>query len=89
MINWNKMIEANEIFSDSDKRIALWCNEVGDTNDLALLADNVIENKIPLISVPLLFCPGAICCISPAFVLTSCPRLLWRYTAYNPPAGLG
>jgi hypothetical protein len=46
------MIEANEIFSDSDKRIALWCNEVGDTNDLALLADNVIENKIPLISVP-------------------------------------
>ena len=46
------MIEANEIFSDSDKRVALWCNDVEDTSSLALLADNIIENKISLVSVP-------------------------------------
>ena len=46
------MIEINEIFFDSDKRIALWCDETEDTGDLAQVADNVIENKIPLISVP-------------------------------------
>ena len=46
------MIEANEIFSDSDKRIALWCNGGEDTSDLAILSDNIIENKVSLISVP-------------------------------------
>ena len=46
------MIEADEIFSDSDRRIALWCDDVGDTNDLAALADNIIENHIGMISVP-------------------------------------
>lgn len=45
------MIEANEIFFDSDKRIALWCKNIGDTRDTALLADNIIEHKIPLVSV--------------------------------------
>ena len=52
VINWNQMIEMNEIFSDSDTRIALWCNSAEDTNDLAVLADNIIENKISLISAP-------------------------------------
>ena len=46
------MIEINEIFSDSDKRIALWCDDVEDTSDLAILADNIIENSVSLISVP-------------------------------------
>ena len=46
------MIEANEIFSDSDKRIALWCDAGEDTTDLAGIADGVIENKISMISVP-------------------------------------
>ena len=46
------MINADEIFSDSDKRIALWCGDAEDTNDLAILADNIIENKVVLISVP-------------------------------------
>jgi len=45
------MIEANEIFSDFDKRIALWCDGVGDTNDLAGLSNSIIENQIDLISV--------------------------------------
>ena len=46
------MIEVDEIFFDSDKRVALWYDKVGDTNDLAALADNVIENHIRMISVP-------------------------------------
>jgi len=46
------MIEANEIFSDSDKRIALWCNGASDTTDLAVLADTIIQSRIDLISVP-------------------------------------
>ena len=46
------MIEANEIFSDSDKRIALWCDDVQDTNDLAIMCENIVENGIDLISVP-------------------------------------
>ena len=40
------MIEANDIFFDSDVRIALWCNAAEDTNDLAVLADSIIEQKI-------------------------------------------
>lgn len=46
------MIEINEIFSDKDKRVALWCDDVSDTNDLALMADYIIKNDIDLISVP-------------------------------------
>ena len=46
------MIEANEIFSDSDKRIALWCNDVQDTNDLAIMCENIMESGVNLISVP-------------------------------------
>ena len=45
------MIEINEIFSDSDKRIALWCDVAGDTNDLAMMAENVINENIHVISV--------------------------------------
>jgi hypothetical protein len=52
MINWNKMIEGNEIFLDSDKRIALWCETVEDTNDLAIISENIIDSGIDLISVP-------------------------------------
>lgn len=51
MINLQQMIEANEIFSDFDKRIALWCDGLADTNDLANLSNYIIENKINLISV--------------------------------------
>ena len=46
------MIEANDIFFDSDSRIALWCDDMGDTNEIAGLANDIIENKISLISVP-------------------------------------
>lgn len=46
------MIEANEIFSDFDSRLALWCQDVSDTNDMAVLANHIIENHISLISVP-------------------------------------
>ena len=45
------MIEANEIFSDFDKRIAFWCDATGDTSDLASLANTIIENRGNLISV--------------------------------------
>ena len=44
------MIEANEIFSDSDKRIALWCESASDTADLAVMADSIIQSHIDLIS---------------------------------------
>ncbi len=46
------MIEINEIFSDSDKRLALWCESIADTNDLAAVAENVIQEKINLVSIP-------------------------------------
>lgn len=46
------MIEANDIFFDSDPRVALWCDDMSDTSDIAMLANNIIENKISLISVP-------------------------------------
>lgn len=46
------MIEINEIFTDSDKRLALMCDAVADTNDLAGMADYIIQSGIHLISVP-------------------------------------
>lgn len=46
------MIEINEVFSDSDKRLAWWCENAVDTNDLAKMADDIIQNDIHLISVP-------------------------------------
>lgn len=46
------MIDINEIFSDSDKRIAFWCENVADTNDLAIMCENIINNGVSLISVP-------------------------------------
>ena len=46
------MIEMDEIFSDSDKRIAVWCESVADTNDLAMLCEQIVANKVSLISVP-------------------------------------
>jgi len=45
------MIDINEIFLDSDKRIALWCDEVQDTNDLAVMCENIMESGVDLISV--------------------------------------
>ena len=51
MVNWKQMIELNDIFFDGDKRIALWCEGKGDTNDLAGVANNIIENGLGLISV--------------------------------------
>lgn len=46
------MIDMDEIFSDSDKRLAVWCDDVADTNDLAMLCDHVVSNNVHLISVP-------------------------------------
>jgi len=45
------MIEANEVFSEFDKRIAFWCDGAADTSDLANFANSGIENKVNLISV--------------------------------------
>ncbi len=45
------MIESNEIFLEYDPKIALWCDGVWDTNDLANLANYILESKIDLISV--------------------------------------
>ncbi len=45
------MIDINEIFSDSDKRIAIWCEPVADTNDLAIMCENIVNNNVHLISV--------------------------------------
>ncbi len=45
------MIGVNEVFSEFDKRIALWCDSFSDTNDLAVLSNSIIENKVNLISV--------------------------------------
>ena len=45
------MIEINEIFSEFDKRLALWCGDANDTCDLASVADEIIENRVDLISV--------------------------------------
>ena len=46
------MIEISEIFSDSDKRIAIWCENMDDTNDLAIMCDSIINNSVNLVSVP-------------------------------------
>ena len=46
------MIDINEIFSDQDNRISLWCEAMADTNDLAGMADYIIKSDIHLISVP-------------------------------------
>ena len=47
------MIEMNEIFSDSDKRIAIWCESMEDTNDLAIMCENIVNNGVGLVSVPM------------------------------------
>ena len=46
------MIEMNEIFSDSDKRLAIWCEGVADTNDLAMMCEHVVSHGVSLVSVP-------------------------------------
>ena len=45
------MIEINDIFSDSDKRLAFWCESMIDTNDVAVMCENLVNNKVKLISV--------------------------------------
>ena len=78
MVNWNKMIDINEIFSDSDKRLAFWCDSVADTNDLAIMADDIITQNIHLISVP----PDAVPLIWPYLEKTN-TKILTRYI-FNP-----
>ena len=46
------MIEINEIFSDSDKRVAIWCENMADTNELAMLCENIVNSGVGLVSVP-------------------------------------
>jgi len=72
------MIEVNEIFSDSDSRLAFWCESVEDTNDLAMMADNIIEENINLISVT----PGAVPFIWP-YLEKAKVKILTRYI-FNP-----
>ena len=46
------MIDANEFFSNEDKRIALWCESGQDTNDLAVMTEDIMQTGVGLISVP-------------------------------------
>lgn len=46
------MIEMNEVFSDSDTRVAIWCEDMADTNDLAMMCESVVNSGVKLISVP-------------------------------------
>lgn len=46
------MIDMDEIFSDADKRIAVWCESAADTNDLAIMCESIVNNAVHLISVP-------------------------------------
>ena len=46
------MIEANEIFLNEDTRLALWAEMAQDTNEIALLADKIVQSKTPVVSVP-------------------------------------
>lgn len=78
MINWNQMIDINEIFSDSDTRLALWCDSVDDTNDLAMIADNIITENIHFISV----LPNDVPFIWPYLEKTK-TKILTRYV-FNP-----
>ena len=45
------MIEINEIFSDADSRIAWFCDKAMDTNELAMMAEDISKEKVRLISV--------------------------------------
>ena len=45
------MIEMNEIFSDLDSRVALWCEKAMDTNDLAMMAEYITHEKIKTVSI--------------------------------------
>lgn len=72
------MIDINEIFSDSDSRLAFWCESVEDTNDLAMLSDNIIKENIKLISVT----PGAVPLIWP-YLERAKVKILTRYI-FNP-----
>lgn len=46
------MIDINEIFLGQDKNVALWCDNVSDTSDIALTADNIVQMGVDLISLP-------------------------------------
>lgn len=45
------MIEINEIFSDADKRVAWICDKAMDTNELAMMAEDISKEKIHLVSL--------------------------------------
>ena len=72
------MIDINEIFSDSDSRVAFWCESVADTNDLAMMADGIISENIHLISVT----PAAVPLIWP-YLEKHNVKILTRYI-FNP-----
>ena len=48
------MIEEKEILLDSafEKQIASWCDNVQDTNDTAIMANDILESGVDTISVP-------------------------------------
>ena len=45
------MIEINEVFSDADSRMAWFCDKAMDTNELAMMAEDISKEKVRLISV--------------------------------------
>lgn len=45
------MIEINEVFSDADSRMAWLCDKAMDTNELAMMAEDISKEKVRLISV--------------------------------------
>ena len=46
------MIDLNEMFSDSNKNVALWCDSVEDVSDIAVTAENIIQMGVDLVSLP-------------------------------------
>lgn len=71
------MIEINEIFSDSDKKLAWWFDGANDTSDLATMAENVIQQNIKLISVLPEFVPFMWTCLEKTDT-----KIMTRYTFY-------
>lgn len=60
------MIDMNEIFSDSDKRLSWWFEGADDTSDLAVMAENVIRENIKMVSVSPKFVPFIWTCLEKA-----------------------
>lgn len=71
------MIDEKEILLDPafEKQIASWCDSVQDTNDTAIMANNILESKVDTVSVPEKIVPFVWTCLEKSDVEI--------YTRYN------